>query len=190
MSDNFDTLRAAGGIMWREYGAWAYDTWAAHNTAYFGGELAPPGIIWALPPDTQPLTHYDAQYGVITLHSGLLESERANLWGLDAWAGQQIASDALLHAMIHQRLGLGECSLSSHNDSRWVDEVNRIAPLVRLRANARVIPQLRKGQSLIWAVQEGSMRRQELGCWPLLSRPEGFYGAATWERFGARLRGG
>ncbi len=184
----FETLRAAAIIMWREYGAWAYDTWAAHNAAYFADELTPPGIIWGLAPNHRQLGHYQPTYNVITLHVGLLAADEGNLWGLDAWVGQSLAADLLLHAMIHQRLGLGECSINSHNTEEWVAEVNRIAPLLGLPANAQVVPQMRKGQSLFWVAKEGGMRRRELARWPMLSRPEG-YPADVMARFGEFLQG-
>jgi hypothetical protein len=185
----FETLRTAAAIMWREYGAWAYDTWASHNDAYFDGALEPPGIVWGLSPNNRRLSNYDTHFGVITLYSGLLESEESNLWGLEAWLAQDLARDVLLHAMIHQKAGTSGCNYRSHNNEAWVAEVNRIAPLIGLRANAQVIPQMRKGQSLLWVAKEGGMRRRELSGWPLLSRPEDHYSPAIWERFGDMMRG-
>ncbi|MBN2304026.1 MAG: hypothetical protein JXQ72_06105 [Anaerolineae bacterium] len=185
----FDTLRAAGVIMWGDYGAWAYDTWASYNATYFDGALEPPGILWGLAPNNRKLGNYDTEFQIITLYSGLLDTEQTNLWGLDAWLARDLARDVLLHAMIHQKAGTSGCNYRSHNNEEWVNEVNRIAPLIGLRANAQVIPQMRKGQSLIWVTKEGGMRRRELSGWPMLSRPEEHYNPVTWKRFGEMIQG-
>lgn len=189
-AEPFATLRAAAMHIWRDYGAWVYDTWAAINREYFAGELAPPGIVFGLPPHARRMGNYETAYNLITLHNGLLEQDQANLWGIDAWVFKTLAWDVLLHEMIHQRVQTSGCDYGSHNNDAWVAEVNRIAPRLGLPPNAQVIPQMKKGNSLIWVMEEGAMHRRELSRWPYLSRPRSYYPSEAWGLFGERLQGG
>jgi hypothetical protein len=134
-------LAAALRLVARHYdgprGLWAYDLFDAVNAAYFGGELPQPQIRWAITPHggCLGLTHWGDTPPVITLHPSLLGgTEKPNPWGVDpAWLGESYAFDVLLHEAIHvsqhYRLG-GGIGPTSHNNTAWIAEVNRLAPLL------------------------------------------------------------
>jgi hypothetical protein len=187
-TETFGILKTSATIMWAEYGEWAYDTWVDYNATYFDNRLAPAGIIWAVPPRDRFLSHYDCDRQIITLHSDLLESSEANPWGLQGWLNIALASDALLHAMIHQLTGTGGSYFNAHNNTVWVSEVNRIAPALGLRANAALIPQKKTTGSVHWVPQDGCMSIHEMARWPILSRPERHFEATVWQRFGRLMR--
>jgi len=187
----FATLRTAAGIMWEEFGLWAYDTWAAHNAAYFRDELRPAGVIWSLTPHGHALGYCEMRRdGAITLHKSLIESD-GNPWHMGAWLGAALAADVLLHEMIHQaifqRLGHNGEGISSHNNEHWVSEINRIAPLLGLPANAAVIRQKRVDGKVTWYTPDGHMTRAQLATWPHSARPDGYYPDAVAETFGHAL---
>lgn len=72
---------------------------------------------------------------IITLHPSLLEGkERPDPWCISPdWLGPSLVFDALIHECIHihveYNLG-GHQGPTSHNDKRWLRQVNRIAPLL------------------------------------------------------------
>jgi hypothetical protein len=117
-------------------GVWAYDAFDAIDAAFFAGELPMPKIQWAITPHGRclGLTRMTDR-PVITLHPSLLGgSEKANPWGVDpAWLGMAYAFDVLLHESIHVAqhcLHGGGVGPTSHNNTAWIAEVNRIAPLL------------------------------------------------------------
>jgi hypothetical protein len=121
-----------------EHGVWAYDVFDAINASYFEGRLPTPKIQWALTAHGRclGLTRSTAR-PVVTLHPSLLGgSELRNPWGVDPeWLGIAYAFDVLLHESIHvsqhYMLG-GGIGPTSHNNTVWIAEVNRIAPMLRL----------------------------------------------------------
>ena len=90
---------------------------------------------------------------------------------------KKIASDVLLHEMIHQSIHQnggweGECS---HNNEKFVDEVNRIAKLLELNVKARVLNKKIINNRIKWDVEPGYLSYNELYVFPYLSRPDNFY---------------
>jgi hypothetical protein len=121
-----------------ERGPWAYDVFDAINTAYFDGRLPTPRIQWGLTAHGRclGLTRRTSR-PVVTLHPSLLGgSEKANPWNVSPeWLGVTYAFDVLLHESIHvsQHCLLdGGIGPTSHNNTAWIAEVNRIAPMLRL----------------------------------------------------------
>ncbi len=189
--DKFTLLRQASELSHPRYGAWLFDTWEGHNQAYFAGKLEVIPIIWGLTPHGHTLGYFSPTIPRITLHESLV-SPQGDAWGIRRILGERFASDVLLHEMIHQsihqRLGHDGCGerkpgwCTSHNNPHWVAEVNRIAPLLGLRANAVVIRQARvkepgapgKGK-VTWYTPDGYMTRDELSHWPHSVRPDGYY---------------
>lgn len=195
-AEKFNILRTAADLMWPLDGAWSYDTWQAHNEAYFEGRLEVGGILWGLTPHGHALGHHNGLYNVITLHESLLRPSSSNPWNMGDQLGLSLASDVLLHEMIHQAIEqqygssgreLSPGRNSSHNNPYWVAEVNRLAPLFGLPATAQVVKQRRIEGKVKWAEQDGYMSRSELSTWPYSVRPQGYYSQQE-EDLVARLR--
>ena len=182
----FEILREASELSHPGYGAWLFDTWATHNELYFGGQLEVIPIIWGLLP-------HGAAYGLfssfprrITLHLSLVKPS-SNAWGLGKVLGTKFASDVLLHEMMHQHIFERDGKQSEgHNTQQWADEVNRIAPLLGLLANAQPVKQKRiktKGSTgngkVTWVAGGGKMLRLDMATWPHSQRPTGYYENTT-----------
>ena len=189
---NFTLLRKAAAVIEPVHGVWAYDNWAEFNTRYFDGGLSVGGIVFGLTPHGHALGQYRSGQNRITLHISMIDSDKSNAWGIGALLGVKFTLDVLLHEMIHQsveqrqeRIAVGDTprSYTSHNNSWWVSEINRIAPLLGLSANAAVITQKRVGGKVQWFVPDGCMSQSELGRWPYTARPDGYYEAPAKERF-------
>jgi hypothetical protein len=120
-------------------GVWAYDMFDTINATFFRGELPQPKIQWAITPHggCLGLTRSGGALSMIALHPSLLGgTEKPNPWGIDpVWLGELYALDVLIHEATHvaQRylLGGGERP-TSHNNTAWIAEVNRLAPLLGL----------------------------------------------------------
>lgn len=175
-----------------DFDRWAYDEWERHNNAYFDGKLEVGPIFWGLTPYGNCIGNHAGWRNTITLHQCLIE------WSI-TWQGglsgrERIASDVLLHEMIHQsvyqRLGHSGCpendgkrnACSSHNNEHWAAEVNRIAPLLGLPATAaqvrqkRVKPDGEPGKGKVtWYTPAGMMTRAELSSWPHSMRAKDYY---------------
>jgi hypothetical protein len=121
-------------------GEWAYALLEAINDAFFEGELPWPHISWALTPYGACLGYsYTSGPATIVLHPSLLGgSEKHNPWKVPSgWLGWRFAADVLLHEAIHlsviHRLGGWEGpGTTSHNNPAWVEEVNRLMPLLHI----------------------------------------------------------
>ena len=122
-------------------GVWAYEAFDYINAAYFGGGLPTPAIQWGITAHGACLgqTTSSARPPVVTLHPSLLGgSEKVNPWGVSpALLGVAYAFDVLLHECIHVNVeyllgGWRAVGESSHNNSQWIAEVNRLAPLLGL----------------------------------------------------------
>ena len=122
-------------------GTWSYEMFQFINENYFAGRLPWPLIIWGLTAHGGCVawavqTSSDrSRPPIINLHPSLLHpSEIAEPWGIpENWFGPSLVFDSLLHECIHvhvrYNLG-GERGRSSHDCTRWVRQVNRIAPLI------------------------------------------------------------
>jgi hypothetical protein len=125
-----------------ERGIRAYDAFEKFNKDYFAGELPWPLIVWGLTPHGKCFGFTaTGDAPVITLHPSLLGGrEKSNPWKVNpAWLGWRFALDTILHECIHvsvaHRLG-GQTGPTSHNCPEWIDEVNRLAPLLQLNVTA------------------------------------------------------
>jgi hypothetical protein len=135
-SDVINALRLVAYHFDGERGRWAYDVFDAINAAYFESKLPTPRIQWAL-------TAHGACLGftkptsrpVIQLHPSLLGgTEKPNPWNIaPGWLGVAYAFDVLLHESIHVSqfclLG-GGIGPTSHNNTAWIAEVNRLIPIL------------------------------------------------------------
>ena len=116
-------------------GLWAYDVFDEINAKYFGGLLPTPMIQWALTPHGHclGLTHSGGP-PLVTLHPSIMNPSGENPWGIThSWLGPRYAWDVLIHELIHvsQRyLHDGGTGPTSHNNTVWVGELNRLIPLL------------------------------------------------------------
>jgi hypothetical protein len=128
-------------VYWGRRGVWAYEAFDFINATYFDGKLPWPLIQWGLTPHGGCLGLTKPSDGppVITLHPSILEgSEKPDPWGISPdWLGACYAFDVVLHESMHVGVayllggwkGKGD---TSHNNSVWIAEVNRIAPMLGL----------------------------------------------------------
>ena len=119
------------------YGPLGYRLFEAVNLALFGGALPWPLVVWGLTAHGACLGY--TQLGaapIITLHPSLLGgTEKPDPWGIaPAWLGVLYALDVMMHECMHVAVaslrGGRQDGDSSHNNSAWVAEVTRLAPLV------------------------------------------------------------
>ena len=157
------------------YGAWAYDTWAEHNAAFFNGELRPGGIAWGLTCWGDALGQYEPWRDMITLHSSLVHPS-GNAWGIGKLLGPRFAADVLLHEMVHQAITQrGIVERESHNAEAFTNEINRISALLGLDCKAKPIKQRRVNGYPRRVPDEGYMTQKEISAWPHSVRPAGYY---------------
>jgi tagatose-1,6-bisphosphate aldolase non-catalytic subunit AgaZ/GatZ len=97
-------------------------------------------------------------------------------WGI-RHLKKKVASDVLLHEMIHQRVSQtgGWVGGTSHNNERFVEEVNRIAKLLGMDIKARVFKQKTMGGNLIWHEEPGCLTLKKLFDFPYSSRTYNYY---------------
>lgn len=138
-------------------GTWAYDTFEKLNEQFFANRLSLPVIQWGLTPWGESYGYYMPSWHKIILHPSLLQK------GGTAWApwnpltrqketnkllGVKFAEHVLLHELMHHANYLDNGILDpqlkdSHNSQPWIDEINRIAPLLGLDIKAHVCKQRR-----------------------------------------------
>jgi hypothetical protein len=87
------------------------------------------------------------------------------------------ARDVLLHEMIHQRVHQtgGWVGETSHNNDRFVREVNRIAKLLCIDIKAKVIQSEIIHGKTIRIVESGCLNLVELSNFPYSSRSRNYY---------------
>lgn len=120
-----------------ERGRFAYQGFDWINSTLFSGNLPTPMILWGLTPHAHSLafTRIGDDIPLIMLHPSLLGgTEKTSPWGMKPkWLGPAFALDALIHESIHlsvyNRYG-GYSGSTSHNSIEWINEVNRIAPIL------------------------------------------------------------
>jgi hypothetical protein len=120
-------------------GQLAYQLFELINASYFDNELPWPLIIWALTAHGKCLgyTMVRSDAPIVTLHPSIMGgTEKDDPWGIPpAWLNIRYAFDVLVHELMHVSVA---CRLggwrghgdSSHNNTVWVEEVNRLAPLL------------------------------------------------------------
>lgn len=138
-------------------GTWAYDTFERLNQQFFGDRLTLPVIQWGLTPWGRFYGYYMPQWQKIILHPSLMV-KGSKAWGplnpatrekeTNKLLGVKFAEHVLLHELMHHANyldhGVYDSDLKdSHNSQAWVDEINRIAPLLGLNIKAHVCSQRR-----------------------------------------------
>jgi hypothetical protein len=161
------------------FGAWIFDEWKQLNDAFFYGENIVGEIIWGSTPQDRSLGYYSPNENLIVLHKTLMRPvyPTANLkWELSHLNKRKV-SDVLLHEMIHQRVHQtgGWEGENSHNNSQFVNEVNRIAKLLGIDIKARVIQRQTLHSQLTPSVSSGCLNIEELLNFPYSSRPRNYY---------------
>jgi hypothetical protein len=172
--------RAVQADMFGDAGAWAYDEWHHHNTAYFDGRLAYGWILWGLTPHGHRLgeTQLVNGTGRITLHPSLVAPSSSHPWNRAArlW-NTRTASDVLLHEMIHQAL-YQRGDDSEHNGRPWCDEIERLSPIVLGRTvkaepvNPRRITLPDRTSKVVRRARKGFLSRDAIAHWPHSLRPK------------------
>jgi hypothetical protein len=182
----FAALKIEAVKAFGDFGAWAFDEWKRLNDALFYCKNIAGAIIWKETPKDSSLGYYDRTENLIVLHKTLMRpiypTPGLN-WKL-RHLNARMVSDVLLHEMIHQRVHQtgGWMGEDSHNNERFVNEVNRIANLLRLNIKAKVIrsPEI-PGQAktiqskTIPFVESECLSFKELSHFPYLSRSRNYY---------------
>jgi hypothetical protein len=161
------------------FGAWVFDEWKHLNDAFFYGENKIGEIIWGSTPQDRSLGYYSPNENLIVLHKTLMRPvyPTTHLKWEPCHLNKRKVSDVLLHEMIHQRVHQtgGWKGENSHNNSQFVNEVNRIAKLLGIDIKAKVI----QGQTLhsqpTPSVNSGCLKTEELLNFPYSSRPRNYY---------------
>lgn len=128
-------------------GIFAYEAFDDINARFFSGDLPTPLIQWAI-------TGYGGCIGqtkssdrqpVINLHPSILRPNKNRRDGKDAWGisskyiGVTYAYDVLLHECMHvhhRYVVKTQNGPTGHNCDEWVNQVNRIAPMLGLDIKA------------------------------------------------------
>ena len=139
-------------------GTWAYDAFDKLNEQFFEGKLTLPIIQWAPTEWGSCYGKYLPEYQKIILHPSLLR-KGSKAWGpinpltrmreSNQLLGVKFAEHVLLHELMHHKNSLDYGVLApqleeeKHNNQPWVDEINRIAPLLGLNIKAHICTQKR-----------------------------------------------
>lgn len=139
----FEDLKKTGIKLFGDFGAWAFDEWKRLNKTFFNEENVPGEIVWKSTPDDRSLGYFSASENLICLHTCLMRPRYPTSslkWKFRNF-NRRKAGDVLLHEMIHQRIHQtgGWAGETSHNNQRFVEEVNRIAKLLGMDIRAQVI---------------------------------------------------
>ena len=172
-------LKSQGMNRFGEVGAWAFDEWKMLNDTFFDGENKPGAIIWGSTPQGRSLGYYHVFKNLIYLHKNLMRPVYPTTdfkWEI-RHLNKRVASDVLLHEMIHQRVNQtgGWVGETSHNNGRFVEEVNRIAGLLGMDIKVKLIKQSTTQGKRIWHVEPGCITLKELSDFPYSSRTYNYY---------------
>lgn len=175
----FAELKKEGVQLFGDFGAWAFDEWKRLNETYFNGKNIVGGIVWGSALKGESMGYYYATENLIYLHKHLMRPVYPTSgikWEIRHF-NKKIASDVLLHEMIHQAIHQtgGWVGETSHNNERYVQEVDRIAKLLGMDVRAKVIKQKMIQDKATWHVEPGCLTLKELYEFPYLSRPYNYY---------------
>jgi len=175
----FSELKATGIQMFGEVGAWAYDEWNKLNQGFFEGKNRPGAIYWISAARHERLGCYLFSENIIYLYKGLVRPRyptNTYKWCLKN-LNQRLARDVLLHEMIHQRIHQsgGWSGETSHNNQRFVAEVNRIAKLLEMDVTAKIINNAKSNRKPIPNDDTGCLSLVEISNFPYSSRPYAYY---------------
>jgi hypothetical protein len=161
------------------FGAWVFDEWKHLNTAFFYGENKIGDIIWGSTPQDRSLGYYSPSDNLIVLHKTLMRPvyPTTHLKWEPHQLNKRKVSDVLLHEMIHQRVHQtgGWKGENSHNNTQFVNEVNRIAKLLGIDIKAKVIQRQPLHTQPRPSVNAGWLKTEELLNFPYSSRPRNYY---------------
>jgi hypothetical protein len=175
----FTELKIKATKVFGDFGAWVFDEWKKLNDAFFYGENIIGEIIWGTTPQDRSLGYYSPNENLIVLHKTLMRpvypTSDINL--KLRHLNKKKVSDVLLHEMIHQRVHQtgGWEGENSHNNERFVNEVNRIANQLNIDINAKVIQRETIHDKTIPCVKSGCLNIEELSNFPYSSRPHNYY---------------
>ena len=162
-----------------DFGAWAFDEWKRLNDALFYGKNIAGEIIWKQIPQDSSLGCYYRARNLIVLHKTLMRPvypTSGHKWELHRFNSRMV-SDVLLHEMIHQRIHQtgGWMGENSHNNKRFVNEVNRIAKLLGLTVKAKVLQSKSIHGITIPLAESECLSYKELSHFPYMSRNRNYY---------------
>lgn len=175
----FDDLKISGVEMFGAVGAWAYDEWCRLNESYFDAKNTPGAIDWVSANHNGSLGCYASAENRIFLFKGLVRPRYPTSmaeWCLEN-LNKRLASDVLLHEMIHQNIYQtgGWEGETSHNNERFVGEVNRIAKLLNLKVTAKVIESNKTDDKTARPAEPGCLTLAEICYFPYSTRPYEYY---------------
>ncbi|MBW1841526.1 MAG: hypothetical protein JRI75_06995 [Deltaproteobacteria bacterium] len=176
---SFLQLKGACTKQFGEIGAWVFDEWEKLNETLFDGKIIAGPIVWGKTPEDRSIGYYLSEENLIHLHTTLvrpLYPKPMAKWDISN-LNKKFAGDVLLHEMIHQMIHQtgGWEGATTHNNKRFVGEINRIAELIGLGVEARVIKQKEVDGRLKWHVEPGCMTYKEMSEFPYSSRPNDYY---------------
>jgi hypothetical protein len=175
-------VRLIAQTYYGENGLWLCQAFDAINRKLFGGTLPQPLI-------TIEMTRWSCCLGWcwltegrpphVVIHPTLFGVGRSNSkppWSFPPhWMGRRLAFDVLLHQCVHismqYRLG-GYEGPSSHNNEKWITEVNRLCPLIGLRgieAGRQVpkrVPNKEKKGTVVKKIDEGNVPFHAVASFP------------------------
>ncbi len=180
--ERFAGFRTAAVRRFGAAGAWAYDQWERLNEAFFGSGCIVGEIIWEKALQAKRLGYYAPGKNRIGLSRHLMRPLYPA--GVLSWGfrhlNRKLAADILLHEMIHQHIHQtgGWNGENSHNNDRFVREVNRIAKLMGLPIKAAVIGKTGTC-SQVRSDARGYLSAAALYDFPYSVREPGYYATCT-----------
>ena len=175
----FLELKEEGIKRFGKAGAWVYDEWKKLNDTFFHGNNKVGPIVWGLTIQGESLGYYKAAENLIYLHRHLLRPiyPRNDLTWDVRYMNKNLSSDVLLHEMIHQRIHQtgGWVGETSHNNVRFVEEVNRISKMLGLGVKARVIEKNISQDKVRKQAKPDYLTIRELFYFPYASRHSSYY---------------
>lgn len=175
----FNKFKKTGVKSFKAFGSWAFDEWKRLNDTFFYGENIVGEIVWRLTPKGRSLGYYSPSENLICLHKGLMRPVYPTIdlkWEV-RHINKRLVSDVLLHEMIHQKIHQtgGWAGKTSHNNDRFVEEVNRIAKLLGIDIKARVIEKKSAHDKATGCAEPGCLTLKELSHFPYGSRSNNYY---------------
>lgn len=175
----FSELKIKAIKAFGNFGEWVFDEWKKLNDSFFYGENIVGEIIWGSTPQNRSLGYYALNENLIVLHKTLMRPvyPTSDLKWEPRHLNKRLVSDVLLHEMIHQRIHQtgGWEGENSHNNVRFVNEVNRIAKLLGIDIKAKVIQRQTIHGKTTPYVKSGCLNIEELSNFPYSSRSHNYY---------------
>jgi len=175
----FAELKSEAIKAFGNFGEWVFDKWIKLNDAFFYGENIVGEIVWGPTPQDRSLGYYSPDENLIVLHKTLMRPvyPTTHIKWEPRHLNKRKVSDVLLHEMIHQRVHQtgGWEGENSHNNVKFVNEVNRIAKLLNLDIKAKVIQRETVYDKKLPGVEPRCLNFKELSNFPYSSRSRNYY---------------